>query len=614
MEELFRQSFIINHLGRFFKILWQWYESSMFYKMFDRIVGFFSGLFGRSITDRTFTRVKDVNGGLFTGILQGFMLFVRKIFHRPLTYIREKAETSPIVCFVDYLIVNWSKIRINCYAMAGLWFSVVWTAVGFVQSGSVGMINIALIVVCGLGLLLNCSISNLYNSAVLLKFFDLPQMEAGDVAPPRGFVWAIALGAVVGVLTIIPGWYLAIGGAIGLIVLLKKPIMGVFMMVVLFPLLPTMAVAGLVVATFVVCFIHYIVSEKPIDLKIDGFDLAMLGMCFIMVYGVLNSYQPRESLPVSAIYIVLISGFFLIKRAINTRARLDLLLDLMVVVAAVVSLYGIYQQITGIASTVWLDTEMFDDISGRVYSTLENPNVLGEYLIFTISITLARMWQVSLYKLKFVYLCTLLLQLVCMVLTYSRGCWIALVVIAVVFLMCNAKKIIGLGVLAVCAVPFVLPENILFRLASIGDMTDSSTSYRVYIWQGTINMLKEFWITGVGIGEQAYRSIYNLFSLGNIIAPHPHNLFLLILSMVGIVGFVVFIWGLVCFFKYVGKSVREGHKILATALIAGMLGFLLQSMFDNTWYNYRIFFFYFAMLAIGASLQNIGKQAVISDE
>jgi len=263
---------------------------------------------------------------------------------------------------------------------------------------------------------------------------------------------------------------------------------------------------------------------------------------------------------------------------------------------------------------VWLDTEMFDDISGRVYSTLENPNVLGEYLIFTISITLARMWQVSLYKLKFVYLCTLLLQLVCMVLTYSRGCWIALVVIAVVFLMCNAKKIIGLGVLAVCAVPFVLPENILFRLASIGDMTDSSTSYRVYIWQGTINMLKEFWITGVGIGEQAYRSIYNLFSLGNIIAPHPHNLFLLILSMVGIVGFVVFIWGLVCFFKYVGKSVREGHKILATALIAGMLGFLLQSMFDNTWYNYRIFFFYFAMLAIGASLQNIGKQAVISDE
>ena len=38
------------------------------------------------------------------------------------------------------------------------------------------------------------------------------------------------------------------------------------------------------------------------------------------------------------------------------------------------------------------------------------------------------------------------------------------------------------------------------RFTSIGDMTDGSTTYRVSIWLGTLDMLKHYWLCGIGPG------------------------------------------------------------------------------------------------------------------
>ena len=43
---------------------------------------------------------------------------------------------------------------------------------------------------------------------------------------------------------------------------------------------------------------------------------------------------------------------------------------------------------------------------------------------------------------------------------------------------------------------------------------------------------------------------------------------------------------------------------------ARMIGYLAQGMFDNVWYNYRIYFFFFVLLALGAALKDAsGKEA-----
>ena len=45
----------------------------------------------------------------------------------------------------------------------------------------------------------------------------------------------------------------------------------------------------------------------------------------------------------------------------------------------------------------------------------------------------------------------------------------------------------------------------------------------------------------------------------------------------------------------------KGDKMLkatVTGLAAGMFGYLVQGMFDNVWYNYRIVFMFYIILAL----------------
>src|SRR5699024_991064 len=112
-------------------------------------------------------------------------------------------------------------------------------------------------------------------------------------------------------------------------------------------------------------------------------------------------------------------------------------------------------------------------------------------------------------------------------------------VAAAVFVTFAAGKLWGLMLLILPFVPMFLPESIINRFASIGDMGDSSTSYRVYIWMGTLNMLKDFWLSGIGMGSEAFTAVYPFYSYNAVVAPHSHNLFLQILVEAGVVGIVV---------------------------------------------------------------------------
>ena len=202
-----------------------------------------------------------------------------------------------------------------------------------------------------------------------------------------------------------------------------------------------------------------------------------------------------------------------------------------------VSLYGIYQWFFGDnTGHAWLDKEMFGDIALRVYSTLENPNVLGEYLLLMIPLCSALVWTRKTLLSRLYYFAVLALMLLCMLLTQSRGCWLGLILAAAIFAVLTDKRLVLLAAAVLFVLPFVLPESIIARFTSIGDLTDSSTSYRLYIWLGTLNMLKDFGIYGIGLGSNAFNKIYPFYSYSTVAAPHAHNIYLQLLCETGIVG------------------------------------------------------------------------------
>ena len=130
---------------------------------------------------------------------------------------------------------------------------------------------------------------------------------------------------------------------------------------------------------------------------------------------------------------------------------------------------------------------------------------------------------------------------VCMLLTYSRGCYLGLLLSVLVFLVLLDWRFLIPAAVLLALSPLYVPDSIWQRLLSIGNMGDTSTSYRASIWIGTLRMLKDFWLCGVGPGENPFNSVYPVYALSAVDAPHSHNLYLQLICDTGITGLIVFL-------------------------------------------------------------------------
>ena len=403
-------------------------------------------------------------------------------------------------------------------------------------------------------------------------------------------------------------------GLLALFLVLEKPIAGLFALVFLTPLAPTMAMVGLSLLTLESLIIKGILDPE-FRWKYDGLGFLLLGFILIYLFAAISSFALVKSLSIWAIYAVFIGAYFLIINLIENKKQLQNLLVTFAVSGFFVCVYGICQYVFGWdTQQAWMDEEMFSDIKMRIYSTLGNPNVLGEYILLVLPVAIGLMWTGKGILPKLTYAGISGVLLVALILTFSRGCWVGLMVTAAIFVTFVAGKLWGLGLIALPIIPAILPESIINRFTSIGDMEDSSTSYRVYIWMGTLAMIRDFWISGIGMGTEAFTAVYPFYSYNGIVAPHSHNLFLQILVESGILGIAIF--GIIlCFFL---KRMMTGYQLaggkgtaLATlicAISAGVCGFLVQGLFDNCFYNYRVLLVFWQVIGLGMACLAVAKE------
>ncbi len=401
----------------------------------------------------------------------------------------------------------------------------------------------------------------------------------------------------------------------GLFLVLEKPIAGLFALVFLAPLAPTMAMAGLSVLTLLSLVIKS-VTDRNFRWRYDGLGFLLLAFVMIYLFAAFSSFAMVKSLSIWAIYAVFIAAYFLIINLIDNPGQLRQLLTTFVVSGLLVCLYGICQYLFGWdTAQAWMDEEMFSDIKMRIYSTLENPNVLGEYILLVLPVAIGMFWTGRNVWEKITYAGISAVLFGALILTFSRGCWVGLLVAAAIFVTFAAGKLWGLGLIALPIIPAILPESIINRFTSIGDMKDSSTSYRVYIWMGTLAMIRDFWVSGIGMGAEAFTAVYPFYSYNGIVAPHSHNLFLQILVESGIVGIVVFGLILAFFLKRMATGYQLGGgkgarlSTMITAISAGVCGFLVQGMFDNCFYNYRVMLIFWMVLGLGMACEKMAREA-----
>ena len=313
--------------------------------------------------------------------------------------------------------------------------------------------------------------------------------------------------------------------------------------IALAPFLETMQILLFVLATILSFMLKVLLKE---DFKFKYTPMNGWVILFTIVYALsaIFSMSVATSLKIALLVISFILFYFVIVNSIETRKQLDSMITIFVATGFLVALYDIYQYlfVGSFASSSYVDKEMFSDISTRVSGTFDNPNVMGEYLLFVIPLAMTYFFNQKGLLKKVIALGANIVMAVSLALTYSRGCYLGLVACVGVFLLLVNLKFIILFLAGLLAVPFVLPESILNRFTSIGNTGDSSTSYRISIWKGAIDMIKDYWYKPIGQGTAAFNSVYPFYSYSGVGAEHTHNLFLQMIIETGILRSYCFNW------------------------------------------------------------------------
>ena len=369
-------------------------------------------------------------------------------------------------------------------------------------------------------------------------------------------------------------------------------------------LLPTMVVAAL--GAVAVCALALqLLRDRKRQLTFSPINKYVILYAAVYAVGTVASVAPRASLPVGLLTVFFVLFALVPLNSVDSRGQLERMVKLMVLGGTLVAAYGMVQYVfgSGYQSAAWVDSAMFSGISFRVGSTMENPNMLGQYLVLMIPLGGACLLNAKQRKERLFWLGCCGVLCLCLVLTFSRGAWLALLLAGLVFAVMLNPRLLMLAPFALIVLYFVLPDTIIQRFTSIGDLADRSTSYRVSIWFGTLRMLADYWLCGVGPGDVAFNTVYPAYSYDEIVAPHSHNLLLQITVDAGVCALVVFFVILICYFRWLCVALHREKKgkgrMLQIAFLSGAAGFMVQAMTDYSFYNYRVMFVFWAYLALG---------------
>ncbi len=370
-------------------------------------------------------------------------------------------------------------------------------------------------------------------------------------------------------------------------------------------ILPTMAALGLLLLTFA-CFFLQVIRTPSLPLQQSPINAPCLLMASFYLGITITSVDFRASFLVGLLGCAFMLVPVLLENVANTQKKALLLTKLLVLSASLVSLYGLYQFIFGAeAGSGWVDTDMFGSSMVRVYSTLQNPNMLAQFLVLVLPFSAALLLRGENWNERFLWLLTSGVITLCLLCTYSRGGWVGALLAAGIFLLLLNPKLLLLFPFALVALYFFLPESILSRFTSIGNLDDSSSSYRVSIWMGSFALIRDYWFCGIGPGVETFNMIYPHYSYASANAQHSHNLFLQLMVDGGIPMLLLFLWVIFLFcresFRFLSQGKDQPQRLFVIASVAGVGGFLAQGMTDYSFYSHRVAFAFWIALGLGLS-------------
>lgn len=417
-----------------------------------------------------------------------------------------------------------------------------------------------------------------------------------------GLLLGVLIGIIFYLLPLISAFKLILG-ILGVVLVLYKPEFGLYFTVLLLPLVSFRYVI-LVFGITTISFIFKMFTVEAFTFKKMPIKYSIVLFLVPLFFATMTSFTLLQSIVRLVVYLIAFLFLFISINLIDSKQKLYYMIIAAIVSATIVGLYGLYQYKAGIElKEVWIDQEQNPDIQMRIISTFDNPNILAEYLILTIPITFALLYNSNSLLKKLFSLFEIAVQGMCILLTYSRGGWLGLFLAMLIFAFFVDRKLLLLYAVAGIGLIIINPKSIVTRLITIVSLEDSSNAYRIPLWKASIHMIRDFWLNGIGLGIDAFRAIYPQYMMQGIVAAHSHNVFLQLFveaGIFGLVGFVVFVFNSLRmnFIAFV-KGVDIKIKRISISVVASILGLLLHGLVDYVFFSNRIIMMFWVLISIG---------------
>lgn len=450
---------------------------------------------------------------------------------------------------------------------------------------------------------------------------DEVRYRRDDTKKGGSYFWAIAVACILGLLTYFVD-PLAIILVISVIVIFSLimcfPELGIVATLVLLPFStlfahPTIMIAVMVLFSALSYAFKYIRGKRIAHL--DIIDVFVVVFALMFLFGGISNRGGIASFESALVYFIFIVFYGLIVNSYIRKTWIYRGIKVIALTTTLVALIGIFED--GVISPSYVDMSFFGDLGARVSSLLGNPNVLGIYLLISFPFVFAHIITSERTVDKLFYVFCTLVVLGCTVLTWSRGAWLGMFVSVLVFLVLYNFRNIWLIFSVLATVPLwigYLPETFLRRLLSIAQFSDSSIIYRFNTWSATASMIKDNLISGIGVGESAFKANYPRYATpGTEGVMHSHNLLLEISAELGIVALIVFVIITIMFTQKclsgISKKQRSSKsRVMIIAGFSSIFGALVMGITDYIWYNYRVFLLFWAVVGLTIALIKINEK------
>ena len=241
--------------------------------------------------------------------------------------------------------------------------------------------------------------------------------------------------------------------------------------------------------------------------------LLPLGFLLLVVAAAaVQSLAPAASFRNLIIWLTAGLLFWLVADQVRTSRDAAALLGPVLAGAMLMTLWAVYQVFRPPhVEESWVDPEQAGEVI-RVFASMGNPNYLAEYMTLFLPPAIGLWLQNPRRQLPLAL--PVAMMLLTLLLTGSRGGWLATAGALGLFVLLRFRRWTVFLLFGGAALILMAPDAILTRLLSAFSLQDTSNLYRVNIWIGVLDMLRKYWVLGVGAGAEAFAKGYQDFMLG----------------------------------------------------------------------------------------------------